>query len=107
MASMAKAESISSLVLALYARISRPSARAAFAVTIPPGSFTVTAPETFSFFAVISGLSINAKIAHTDGQSYTFDATATANLSRTKSPTRVTLTIGNDTGTTTARSSGP
>ena len=73
-----------------------------FAVTIPPGSFTLTAPGTYSFFGVISCLSINAKIAHTGGKSYTFDATANANLSRTKSPTTVTLTIGNDTGTTTA-----
>jgi hypothetical protein len=74
-----------------------------FAVTIPPGSFTLTAPGTYSFFGVISGLSINAMIADTGGQSYTFDATANANLSRTKSPAPVTLTIGNHTGTTTAQ----
>jgi YVTN family beta-propeller protein len=74
-----------------------------FAVTIPPGSFTLTAPGTYSFIGVISGLTINAKITHTGGKSYTFDATANANLSRMKSPATVTLTIGNDTGTTTAR----
>jgi hypothetical protein len=34
---------------------------------------------------------------------YTFQATANANLSRTKSPAAVTVIIGNDTGTTTAR----
>jgi YVTN family beta-propeller protein len=72
-----------------------------FTVTIPPGSFTLTAPGTYAFFGVISGLTINAKITHTSRKSYTFDATANANLLRTK-PT-VTLTIGNDTGTTTAR----
>jgi hypothetical protein len=74
-----------------------------FAVTIPPGSFTLTSPGTYSFFGVISGLTINAKVTNTGGKSYTFDATAKANLRKMKSPTRVTLTIGNDTGTTTVR----
>jgi hypothetical protein len=46
-------------------------------------------------------LTINAKITHTGRRSYIFDATANADLSGTKP--RVTLTIGNDTGTTTAR----
>ena len=53
-------------------------------------------PGTYSFFGVISGLTINAKITNTGGKSYTFDATANANLSKTKSPATVTLTIGND-----------
>jgi hypothetical protein len=74
-----------------------------FAITIPPGSFTLTSPGTYSFFGVISGLTINAKITNTGGRSYTFDATANANLGKMKSLTTVTLTIGNDTGTTTAR----
>jgi len=52
---------------------------------------------------VVSGLTINAKITHTRGKAYTFDATANANLLKTKNPATVTLTIGNDTGTTTAR----
>jgi YVTN family beta-propeller protein len=74
-----------------------------FAVTIPSGSFTLTGPGIYSFFGVIIGLTINAKITHTSGKSYTFDATANANLLKTKSPAPVTLTIGNDTGMTTAR----
>lgn len=74
-----------------------------FAVTIPPGSFTLTSPGIYSFFGVISGLTINAKITDIGGKSYTFDATANANLSKMKSPTTVTLTIGDDTGTTTVR----
>jgi hypothetical protein len=74
-----------------------------FAVTIPPGSFALTSPGTYSFFGVISGLTINAKITQTGGKSYTFQATANANLSKTKSPTTVTLIIGNDTGTTMVR----
>ena len=48
-------------------------------------------------------MTINAKITHTSGKSYTFDVTANANLLKTKNPATVTLTIGNDTGTTTAR----
>jgi hypothetical protein len=52
---------------------------------------------------VISGLTINATITQTGSKSYTFDATANANLLKTKNPATVTLTIGNDTGTTTAR----
>jgi hypothetical protein len=52
---------------------------------------------------VINGLTISASITHTGGKAYTFDATANANLIRTKNPATVTLTIGNDTGTTTAR----
>jgi YVTN family beta-propeller protein len=74
-----------------------------FTVTIPPGSFTLTAPGTYAFSGVISGLTINAKITHTGGKAYTFQATANANLLKTKNPTTVTLTIGNDTGTTTVR----
>jgi hypothetical protein len=74
-----------------------------FAVTIPPGSFTLTSPGTYSFFGVISGLTINATITQTGSKAYTFQATANANLSKTKSPATVTLAIGNDTGTTTAR----
>jgi YVTN family beta-propeller protein len=74
-----------------------------FTVTIPPGSFTLTSPRTYSFFGVISGLSINATITQTGSKAYTFQATANANLSKTKSPATVTLAIGNDTGTTTAR----
>jgi poly(3-hydroxybutyrate) depolymerase len=73
-----------------------------FAVTIPPGSFTLTSPGTYSFFGVISGLTINATITNPGAQAYNFQATANANLSRTRSPTTVTLTIGNNTGTTTA-----
>jgi hypothetical protein len=73
-----------------------------FAVTIPPGSFTLTSPGTYSFFGVISGLTINATITSTGDEAYTFQAAANANLSKMRIPTTVTLTIGNNTGTTTA-----
>jgi hypothetical protein len=52
---------------------------------------------------VVNGSSINASITRTGSKAYTFDATANANLGRMKSPTTGTLSIGNDTGTTTAR----
>jgi YVTN family beta-propeller protein len=74
-----------------------------FTVTVPPGSFTLTSPATYSFFGVISGLTVNATITQTGSKAYTFQATANANLSKTKSPATVTLAIGNDTATTTAR----
>ena len=74
-----------------------------FTVTIPPNSFTLTSPGKFSFFGVISGLTINATITQTCSKAYTFQATANANLSKTKSPATVTLAIGNDTGTTSVR----
>jgi hypothetical protein len=78
-----------------------------FSVTIPPGSFTLTAPGTYSFFGVINGLTISAKITQTSGKACTFDATANANLSNTKSPTTVALTIANGGATTTARAIKP
>lgn len=78
-----------------------------FSVTIPPGSFTLIAPGTYSFFGVINGLTISAKITQTSGKAYTFDATANANLSKTKSPTTVARTIANGTATTTARAIEP
>ena len=72
-----------------------------FTVTIPP--FTMTGPGHYSFLGVINGLLVKASIIQTGAKTYTFDATANANLSKTKNPTTVTLTIGNNRGTTTAR----
>ena len=74
-----------------------------FTTTIPPGSFTLTSPGTYSFVGVINGLTINASITQTGNTSYTFQMTANANLSRMKNPTTVTLTIGNNAGTTSVR----
>jgi hypothetical protein len=44
-----------------------------------------------------------ASITKTGTNAYTFQASANPNLTRTKDPATVTLIIGNDTDTTTAR----
>ena len=74
-----------------------------FTTTIPPGSFTMTAPGTYAFIGVIDSVSLNVLIKLKAGKEYTSQATANVNLVKTKSPVPVTLTIGNDTGTTTVR----
>jgi hypothetical protein len=74
-----------------------------FTITIPSGSFTLTSPGTYSFSGAVDGVTISASITHKSGKSYTFDATANVNLIKTKSPVTISLTIGNNTGTTTAR----
>ncbi len=74
-----------------------------FTTTIPPGSFTMTAPGTYAFIGVIDSVFLNVLIKLEGGKEYTFQAAANVNLAKTKSPAPVTLTIGNDTGTTTAR----
>jgi hypothetical protein len=75
-----------------------------FTVAIPPGSFTSTGPGSFAFSGVINGLNIAATIVQTGASSYTLKATGNPNLSKTRpNPATVTLTIGNDSGTTTAR----
>jgi hypothetical protein len=74
-----------------------------FTTTIPPGSFTMTGPGTYAFIGVIDSVTLNALIKLKGGKEYTLHATANVNLAKTKSPATVTLTIGNDTGTTTVR----
>ncbi len=74
-----------------------------FTTTIPPGSFTMTGPGDYSFVGVIDTVTLNVLIKLKAGKEYTFQAAANVNLAKTKSPVPVTLTIGNDTGTTTAR----
>jgi YVTN family beta-propeller protein len=53
-----------------------------FTVTIPP--FTMTGPGNYSFLGVINGLLVKASIIQTGAKTYTFDATANVNLSKTK-----------------------
>ena len=74
-----------------------------FTATIPPGSFTLTEPGTYSFFGVISGLTHQVTDQAAGRKTYTFEAVANVGLTRQKAPTKMTLTIGNDTGTITVR----
>jgi hypothetical protein len=56
---------------------------------------------SFMFVGTINGVSISAKITPQGGNNYTFQFTSTgANLTGTANPVNVTLTIGDDTGTT-------
>jgi hypothetical protein len=53
------------------------------------------------FVGTINGVSMSAKITPQGGNNYTFQFTCTgANLTGTVNPASVTLTIGDDTGTT-------
>lgn len=82
----------------------------AFSVTIPSGSFRKTGSfrnqegGLFTFFGVIDGVSLRALIKQTGTLRYAFLAAAEgANLKRTKNPVQVTLTIGDDSGTTSVK----
>ena len=74
-----------------------------FTTTVPPGSFKMTEPGTYSFVGVINGLTLKSLIKLAGRKTYTFEAVANVGLTRQKAPTKVTLTIGNDTGTITVR----
>jgi uncharacterized repeat protein (TIGR03803 family) len=72
--------------------------------TIPPGSFRKGNHGVFSFEGTIDGVSLKASIKPTVTLSYSFFAEARgANLARTKNPVPVTLTIGNNSGTTSVK----
>ena len=83
-----------------------------FTTTIPPGSFRKHEHEgdedegkgedgSFTFHGVIDGVRLKAVIKPTDTLRYAFQAKAKgADLTGTKNPVQVTLTIGGDTGTT-------
>ena len=71
-----------------------------FTTTIPPGSFKNVGGK-FPFVGVIGGVTLQVLIAPTGTLRYGFFAGASgASLAGTTSPVPVTLTIGNDTGTT-------
>lgn len=73
-----------------------------FSTTIPAGSFTQDEEGNFTFEGVISGVSLEVEIQPLGGGSFGFLAEGTgANLSGTANPVPVTLTIGDDTGSTT------
>jgi hypothetical protein len=64
----------------------------------------MTGPGDYAFVGVINGVSLDLSIKLKSGNAYTFQATAqNINLVGTKNPATVTLTIGDDTGTTRVR----
>jgi hypothetical protein len=79
-----------------------------FATTIPPGSFKVQRGGAFTFVGVINGVSLQALITPLGttptGKRYAFAAAAErASLTGTTNLVQVTLTIGDDSGTTSVR----
>jgi YVTN family beta-propeller protein len=72
-----------------------------FTITIPPGSFVNAGlPGYSTFVGVINGVSLTVLIKQVSGNNYIFGVIA-KNVSLTiQNPVSVTLTIGNDTGTT-------
>ncbi len=72
-----------------------------FTTTIPPGSFTGTGFGPFTFDGVIGGVPMMARTGATGTKRYAFGAAAqNASLTGTVNPVPVTLTIGDDSGTT-------
>jgi hypothetical protein len=75
----------------------------AFTMIIPPGSFQEPLPGDWTFVGVINGVTLEAVIQLTAPNQYIFGVTAQkVNLIGTQTPVTVTLTIGNDSGTTQA-----
>jgi len=75
-----------------------------FAVTIPPRSFKETPQGYFIFVGVINGARLEALIEHTGTLRYALQAKAVgASFTGTVNPVPVTLTIGDDTGTTSVK----
>jgi hypothetical protein len=73
-----------------------------FSTIIPAGSFQAGPHGQFTFDGVINGVTLEVRIAPQGGNSFIFQAEGTnADLSGTTNPVTVTLTIGDDSGTTT------
>jgi hypothetical protein len=71
-----------------------------FTITIPTGSFVKAGPGYFTFVGVINNVSLNVLIRLTSGNNYIFGVIA-KNVSLTiQNPVSVTLTIGDDSRTT-------
>jgi YVTN family beta-propeller protein len=75
-----------------------------FSTTIPPGSFKKHEDGFFTFRGVIDGVRLETVIKRTGTLRYTFEAEAKgADLTGTKNPVPVSLTIGDDSGTTSVK----
>jgi YVTN family beta-propeller protein len=72
-----------------------------FTRTIPAGSFKGTGFGPFYFIGPVNGVNLEALIVPTGAKRFSFAAAAQkASLTRTANPVPVTLTIGDDSGTT-------
>jgi hypothetical protein len=74
-----------------------------FTITIPPGSFQEPSPGDWTFVGVINGVTLQVVIQLRAPKQYIFGVNAQKiNLTGTQTPVTVTLTIGDDSGTTQA-----
>ena len=74
-----------------------------YSVTIPKGSFTQTHKGAYVYEGTIGGVALEVRIAPLSANRYTFQAEGRgANLAGTTNPVTVGLTIGDDSGATTA-----
>ena len=74
-----------------------------FSVTIPPGSFRQNPNGRFAFQGTINGVSLQVQIVPLGNNMFTFKAEGTGvDLTGLTNPVTVVLTIGIDSGTTTA-----
>jgi hypothetical protein len=77
-----------------------------FSITIPPGSFKKNSQGSFTFAGGIDGMRLQVLIKPTGTLRYAFQAKATGpNLTGTKNPVLVSLTIGGNSGTTSVTAS--
>src|SRR5260370_39266491 len=72
-----------------------------YSVTIPDGSFKRNKKGAYVFAGIINGVSLQFRIVPVGGNSYTLQAEGSgANLTGISNPVTVTLTIGDDSGST-------
>ena len=72
-----------------------------YTVTVPAGSFKAGPKRTFTFAGTIGGVALQIRITLLRGQSYSIQVDASGvNLTGLTNPVMVSLTIGNNTGTT-------
>jgi hypothetical protein len=76
-----------------------------YQVDIPAGSFRATRGGGYKFEGAVDGVQLEVKISPRGGSNFRLEAQGKrADLSGVDEPVAVTLTIGNDTGSTSARS---
>ena len=75
-----------------------------FSASLPAGSFRQIYPGQYVFQGISNGVAMQLRIGALSATRYTFALNAKgANLAGQSTPLSVTLTIGDDSGTTTAR----
>ena len=72
-----------------------------YSVTIPSGSFQNTGTGTWAYDGTINGVALEVRISQTGANSYLVQADVSGvNLTKLNNPVTVTLSIGQNAGTT-------